>query len=118
MGVDAKEMIITGWNWRKHISNTSGKEMLAVSYYSKNLSDPSITEYLPLRHDGYAGDKAVNELAKMANASGVGSRELFATGITKLDSIAKYMNDGKPPATIKYKKEGKFYRVLSRNWND
>jgi len=118
MGVDAKEMIITGWNWRKHISNTSGKEMLAVSYYSKNLSDPSITEYLPLRHDGYAGDKAVNELAKMANASGVGSRELFATGITKLDSIAKYMNDGKPPVTIKYKKEGKFYRVLSRNWNE
>ena len=118
MGVDAKQMIITGWNWRKHISNTSGKEMLAVSYYSKNLSDPSITEYLPLRHDGYAGDKAVNELAKMANASGVGSRELFATGITKLDEIARYMNDGKPPATIKYKKEGKFYRVLSRNWNE
>jgi hypothetical protein len=63
-------------------------------------------------------DLRVNELAKMANASGVGSRELFATGITKLDSIAKYMNDGKPPATIKYKKEGKFYRVLSRNWNE
>jgi DNA repair protein RadD len=118
MGVDAKDMIITGWNWRKHISNNSGKEMLAVSYYSKNISDPLITEYLPLRHDGYAGDKAVRELAKMANSSGVGSRELFATGITKLDSIAKYMNDGKPPATIKYKKEGKFYRVLSRKWNE
>jgi len=118
MGMDAKDMIITGWNWRKHISNTSGKEMLAVSYYSKNLSDPSITEYLPLRHDGYAGDKAVRELAKMANASGVGSRELFAVGVTKLDQIATYMNHGKPPTTIAYKKEGKFYRVLSRKWND
>jgi len=118
MGMDAKDMIVTGWNWRKHISNASGKEMLAVSYYSKNLSDPSITEYLPLRHTGYAGDRAVRELANMANSSGVGSRELFATGITKLDAIAKYMNDGKPPSTIEYKKEGKFYRVLKRKWND
>tara|TARA_R110000868_G_scaffold259864_1_gene518164 strand:- start:1520 stop:3124 length:1605 start_codon:yes stop_codon:yes gene_type:complete len=118
MGMDAKDMIVTGWNWRKHISNASGKEMLAVSYYSKNLSDPSITEYLPLRHTGYAGDRAVRELANMANSSGVGSRELFATGITKLDAIARYMNDGKPPSTIEYKKEGKFYRVLKRKWND
>jgi len=111
-------MAITGWTWRKHISKTSGKEMLAVGYYSKNISDPTITEYLPVRHAGYAGDRAVSELAKMANLSGVGSRELFATGVTKLDEIARYMNDGKPPSAIKYKKEGKYYRVITKEWND
>lgn len=118
MGLDAKNMTITGWTWRKHVSKTSGKEMLAVGYYSKNISDPTITEYLPVRHTGYAGDKAISELAKMANLSGVGSRELFATGVTKLDEIARYMNDGKPPSTITYKKEGKYYRVLTKEWND
>lgn len=118
MGLNAKDMIVASWNWRKHISNASGKEMLAVSYYSKNLSDPLVTEYLPLRHTGYAGDKAINELAKMANSSGVGSRELFTVGITKLDEIAKYMNHGKPPSIIEYKKDGKYYRVLTRKWND
>ena len=118
MGLNGKDMVVTGWNWRKHIGKNSGKEMLAVSYYSKNLSDPSITEYLPLRHDGYAGDKAITELAKMANESGVGSRELFTVGITKLDEIATYMNHGQPPSLIEYKKEGKFYRVIKRQWND
>jgi DNA repair protein RadD len=118
MGMGTKDMIVDDWNWRKHISKASGKEMLAVSYYSKNFIDPLITEYIPVRHTGYAGDKAINELAKIANSSGVGSRELFTVGITKLDEIARYMNHGKPPKTIEYKKDGKFYRVLTRKWND
>ena len=33
MGLDATEMDITDWQWRRHTSRASGKEMLRVTYY-------------------------------------------------------------------------------------
>lgn len=111
MGLDGSEMKVTDWRWRKHISRTSGKEMLAISYYG-GISDPLVTEYFPVKHDGYAGQKARQSLFSIAVNSGANNSNL----IGELFEIAEDMTKFKPPQTIEYKKDGKFFRVMKRKW--
>ena len=112
MGLQGTDMEVTRWQWRKHISYTSGNEMLAVTYYGC-LSDPTITEYFAVLNSGYAGEKARNTLASImskANAKWIpvksGGLEEFSAG----------MNISQPPASIEFKRDGKFHRVISRKW--
>lgn len=112
MGIEASEMAVTSWHWRKHVSKASGKEMLAVTYYGA-LSDKPITEYLPINHEGYAGQKALGQLVQMKAKSKAPN-----TTDNSLDGIAQAMNEGTPPAKITYKKDGKFHRVLTREWTE
>ena len=105
-------MTVTDWRWRKHVSKASGKEMLAVTYYGA-LSEKPITEYLPINHEGYAGQKALGHLLAMKAKSGAPD-----TTDHSLDGISASMNAGMPPANITYKQDGKFYRVLTREWNE
>jgi DNA repair protein RadD len=109
MGIQGLELEVTSWNWRKHLGRTSGKEMLAVTYYG-GLSDPPVTEYLPVLHDGYAGQKAAQTFVTIARQAGV---ETNAQG---LDEAVKSMAGSRPPALIEYKKDGKFFRVIRRDW--
>lgn len=110
MGLDGNEMKVTDWRWRKHISRASGKEMLAVSYYG-GLSDPPITEYFPVTHEGYAGQKALRVVFNLAQTSGVFGK------MSSLEDIVQTFNKrSKPPQFIKYEKDGKFFRVTNRSW--
>jgi DNA repair protein RadD len=111
MGLDGAEMHVTEWRWRKHISRTSGKEMLAVSYYG-GLSDPAIVEYFPVRHEGYAGQKAAQSIFNLSSAS----RAKISLTETDLDAMSNSLNTGAPPKSIEYKKDGKFFRVTKRAW--
>jgi DNA repair protein RadD len=112
MGIEGTEMGVLAWRWRKHTSRTSGKEMLAVTYYG-GLSDPAVTEYLPILHEGYAGQKAIMTLARFASASGA-----TIAPNQSLDDAADAMNASQAPSLIEYKKDGKFYRVMRRAWNE
>ena len=110
MGFDPIEMNVTGWAWRTHKSRTSGKDMLKATYYG-NLSDQPIVEYFPVTHDGYAGEKARQNVASIANQAGVDYRWLI-----DMEFSAKRIQSGTPPAVIKFKRDGKFFRVLRREW--
>lgn len=114
-GLDDLTMVLTGWSWKRHTSATSGKQMLAVTYYGA-LSDRPVTEYLSVTHEGYAGEKAWKTLTLMtANAANAGHD--FAPGMLadgNLDTIAAEMSAAPPPHAIKYRKDGKFYRVSER----
>ncbi len=112
MGIDGDEMGVTSWVWRKHVSKSSGKEMIKVSYYGRNLSDKPVTEYLTLLHDGYAGHKALRTLGSIASQAGV---DISSGG--DLDSLCETMNAAPHPAVIGYRKEGKFMRVTKREWS-
>jgi DNA repair protein RadD len=112
MGLEGKDMEVTHWMWRKHLSRASGKEMLACTYYG-GLSDAPITEYLAVAHDGYAGDKSMRLLCSMASSAKV---PMQLTPDVELMDVADLMNLGAPPAGIEYKKDGKFFRVLKRTW--
>lgn len=111
MGLDGREMKVTDWRWRKHISRTSGKEMLAVSYYG-DLSDPTIVEYFPVRHEGYAGQKAAQSIFNLSCAS----KAKISLTETDLNAMSEALNTGLPPKSIEYKKDGKFFRVMKRSW--
>ena len=118
MGLEPQEMSISEWRWRVHRSKANGKEMPSVTYYG-SLTDPSVTEYFAINHGGYASEKAQSELLAIAKKSGAklkstdlspdAGRELFW-----IDSIVDEFNASRQPAKIKYKRDGKWFRVTSR----
>lgn len=112
MGIEGTDLIVTAWNWRKHVSHTSGRNLLAVSYYG-GLSDMPITEYFPVGYPGYAGDKAINNVLAIAQKGG-----LFDGGLNvcTIDEMAHNLNQARAPAIIEYKKDGKYNRVIRREW--
>jgi DNA repair protein RadD len=110
MGLDNDKLSVTSWSWRKHTSRTSGKDMLAVTYYGA-LSDPSVTEYFPVTHEGYAGTKALGEIVKIAGKAGVS----FEPG-DRLEQWSDKLNAGTTPNEIEYKRDGKYHRVMRRTW--
>lgn len=113
MGKAADEMDVASWDWRMHVSKQSGKEMLAVTYYGACLSSKPITEYITVLHEGYAGEKARAMLAQIARKAGAES----ALELSDLDLIAATLQRATPPSIIGYKADGKFHRVLMREWN-
>jgi len=113
MGLDTTEMTVTDWQWRRHISRVSNKEMLMVTYYGA-LSDKPISEYLTVMHDGYAGQKARISLVKIASSAGVPGVTLENT----LDDVAFDLNESTPPTLISFRQDGKFHRILRREWDD
>jgi len=117
MGLEGKDMEITSWNWRRHVSKASGKEMLSCTYYG-SLSDKPVTEYLPVLHDGYAGERSMQQLLVMAGHSGADLSKCAKMEISEgLDYLAVQMSNSRPPDGIEYRMDGKFYRVLKRSWN-
>ena len=113
MGIQGQELNVTSWTWRRHISRTSGKEMLSVTYYG-GYSDPPVTEYFPVRHDGYAGQKATQEILTIARSAGVPTDKFIHQEY--LEQVAVVLDGGKPPRELEYRKDGKFYRVIKRKW--
>lgn len=118
MGLEGTEVAITDWRWRVHISRSTGKSMLAVTYYA-GLTDKGVTEYLPILHEGFAGQKATRQLLSMAKRSKVDLFDIAnLTDETALDAIVVAMNQSKAPALIEYRRDGKFDRVMRREWSD
>jgi len=112
MGIEGSEMEVTSWNWRKHTSKASGKEMLAVTYYGA-LSDIPVTEYLCITHEGYAGSKAYDLLFHIANKSNC--EKIYSCH--EVMDFSNVLNAANPPSLIEYTKDGKFYRVINRSWD-
>ena len=103
-------MDVTAWQWRKHVSKISGKEMLTCTYYG-DLSDKPVTEYLAILHHGYAGRKAIQQLFTMARDSG-----FSLTANETLDDLVDMFSQNNPPKIINYKMDGKFHRIIQRKW--
>lgn len=112
MGLEGIDLDVTGWTWRKHVSRASGKEMIAVTYYG-GLSDPAITEYLPIMHEGYAGQKAMQQLVTMAERGQIAPGGL---NVQTLEEMVANLNQTQPPRSIEFKRDGKFFRVMRRRW--
>jgi DNA repair protein RadD len=116
MGDSGTEMAVTDWSWRRHVSQASGKLMVSITYYG-GLSDTPITEYLPILHSGFAGEKALGTLYYIANkAQAVLNQINEVAESDAVDYVVAQMNQGFPPVSIEYKRDGKFYRVVSRKW--
>ena len=116
MGLEGSDLEVTSWSWRKHVSRASGKEMLSCTYYG-SLSDKPITEYLPVLHEGYAGQRALQQLFTMANSAGAHLAEAERMSDSEgLEYLATQMSSSRPPKVIEYRMDGKFHRVIKRSW--
>ena len=120
MGFQPIEMSVTAWKWAKHVSRTSGKEMLRVSYYG-GISDPIVTEYLTVLHEGYAGEKALKLLrsfyAKQGHAMIGDANIRLLTNRQKVDDVAGICEKVLiKPKSISYLREGKFFKIMDRTW--
>jgi DNA repair protein RadD len=114
MGLEGVTMNVSAWRWRKHISASSGNEMLMVRYYG-DLSDPTVNEYFTVAHEGYAGDKARKTLLSIAKTAGLNEEVLMKTSLA---DIASELNNGRAPLSIEYRMDGKFYRIIKRRWHE
>lgn len=110
MGMATKEIWVTGWNWSKHYSRASKIEMIKVVYYG-SLSDLPVTEYLCVKHDGYAAIKAMQTLTIIAKNTGV----ILPKG-GDIDEVCDIFNNAFPPEMVEYKMDGKYARVINRRF--
>lgn len=110
MGKEGTIMKVSAWTWREHVSRTSGKQMVKATYYGA-LSDKPVTEYFAIFSEGFGGQKAVRELARIASQSGASIAGL------PFCELAGTMTASAPPKRIEYFKDGSFYRVKSREWS-
>jgi DNA repair protein RadD len=116
MGIEGKDLEVNSWKWRVHTSRASGKTMLSCTYYG-SLSDRPIIEYLPVLHEGYAGQKSMQQLFTIANSASADlSQAGRVDGNDGLQYIITQMNDSTPPSMVEYQMDGKFFRVMKRIW--
>ena len=110
MGLEGSEIEVSAWRWRPHTSRASGKLMLSCTYYA-GMTDPPITEYLPVLHEGYAGQRAMEQLGRIAEHA-----QVHLAQHQTLDTLAAVLSRGRHPKMIEVKKDGRFHRVLRRQW--
>ena len=110
MGNEMQEMEVTAWKWARHTGKKSGKDMCRITYYGA-LSEPPVSEYLTIAHDGYAGKRAMQSLISMAE-----NAKTFIAGVRNIDQLCDIMNQGLYPKSIHYRKNGKFFEVVNRAW--
>lgn len=123
MGMEVLSASINSWKWRVHISKNSGKSMLYCAYYA-GLSEEPITEYFPILNGGYAGQHATTEIIFVGKMSGIKSTIVTGflskiqeqNGGDEMQDLSALLNKSLPPKSIKYKKQGAFFRVLTRSW--
>ena len=90
--------------------------MLSCTYYG-SLADRPITEYFPVLYEGYAGQKALQALSRLANFSRADlSQASNMQGEPGLDYISLQMSNSNPPKIIDYRMDGKFFRILKQTW--
>jgi hypothetical protein len=114
---EAIEMTVKEWVWRKHTQVSSGKEMLLCTYYGSDLMAPAVHDYLTVKHDGYAGEKAwktVDRIVDQCRAHG----GVFADGWLQgsLSDVATALSAAPPPHTVRFTAKGRFFNVLGREW--
>jgi DNA repair protein RadD len=110
MGGENKELEVTSWDWSKHYSRTSGIEMIKIIYYGA-WSDTPVTEYLCVKHDGYAGLKALKTLSDLAT-----NTKIILPRGGDIDEVCELFNAAQHPYLVEYKKDGKYFRVTNRRF--
>lgn len=120
MGYRGIELDCNGWKWQQHTSRSSGKAMIKITYYGANLSDKPVIEYLPLLHGGYAAQKASVLLGQLAQNSGadINRSESVDDATEWLTTICEAMNSSANPQMVEYRRDGKFDRIIKREWNE
>ncbi|APC46567.1 helicase [Alteromonas phage PB15] len=110
MGMDSPQLKVKRWAWLPHVSAKTGKEMIRITYYG-DLSEKPISEYLCIMHGGQAGYKAMRTMSDLAESAGIKIEPTWS-----IADACNHMAKAKPPTTVKYRKNGKFFDVIRREY--
>jgi DNA repair protein RadD len=124
-----REMKVSRWAWFVHKSKGSGKPCLAVTYSS---GDSHMTEYFTVWHPGYPGEKSRKTLFNKAlggvyalidgelegvDVFGGMVKENGEIDQDKALEFAELVTESvKPPRSITYEYDGKFPRIIKREF--
>ena len=109
-GNDDSRMRITSWQFRPHVSRTSGKDMIRVTYCGL-LSDKPIHEYYAVFNEGVGGEVAAKKLASLCRKAGI---DMDAEDWRAwCDYATKH---SRPPDAIEYHIDGDFAKITKRIW--
>ena len=106
---DSMVLNVQYWMWEQKVSK-SGNDMVVVSYYG-NYGDPILREYLLLWNEGFAGRKSMKAFREIAE----GSRANLSRVRTEKDMIDA-MKNATPPHVVRWERDGKYKRVISREF--
>lgn len=84
--------------------------MIKVTYYPKNLGEPTVTDYLPVLNSGYAGQKAKQRLVDIFTES---KAERWTNSLPEL---CEELNRASPPIVVVVEKDGRWDRVVGMEW--
>lgn len=114
---------VRGWWWYKSKSRANGVPMLVVDYQARDLSAPPLREYLCLMHGGYAQTKAFKTLREIMRCSGILDRYPLAESLDhisdedELTQLAAIMMTAQPPASVMWRRDGRYQRITERAWS-
>jgi len=107
MGEDRiKTVCIAYWKWSVELSKKSGKEMIVCRYYPDGIGEQPIAEYFCVYHDGFAGIKGRKAIKEICDA----------IGFDTIPNDTKELDRAPCPLSLKYVMDGKFPRVLARDF--
>jgi len=110
-----KTVEVKGWRWRIQRAIKKPVDLIAVSYYSRVLSDPPIVQYLCVQHGGLTERKAWDDITKIAQEV-VLPPGVLASG--DLEALCAAMTEASPPRWIQYFVDGKYKRITRRAWDE
>lgn len=121
MGRDPTRADVTRWLWYVSKSRSTGIPMLVCDYQPAELDMPVLREYLCLLHGGYAEQKGFKTLRNIMRCSGLVERypnaeKLRRITAAELPLLASILNSAQHPATVEWLKDGKYQRIVSREW--
>jgi DNA repair protein RadD len=110
---------VSQWQFSRHVKKDSDKpNTLRVDYYIQGDLETTISEWVCLLHDGFAGKKARKWWAEHSEDDVDSLSEML--GMDQIDVALQLFADGeiKEPVEITAIKDGNFWRVLSRVVDD
>jgi DNA repair protein RadD len=116
MGLDKQrgiKMDVTRWVWFVHKAKKSDKPCLAVTYSGHN--GQHITEYFTIWHEGYAGSKSRKIFFNEAIGGALSEKKHLLLVEHALE-YAEIFTAFIPPRSITYEYDGKFPRIIKREF--
>lgn len=110
MGNEPSEMRNVSWYWSVHTKRDTGEEMLKVEYRA-TVHDPVIREYFTIMRGEFGSKRAWYELGKMAREG-----RWILPKHEDIHVMAERMNHIRPPTTVSYRRDGEWFRIVSRHW--
>lgn len=110
MDIDIVDMPIKSWLWNTFTSK-KGNDMIRVRYVSSDLNFEPIFEYFAIYNEGKAGQIARAKLNKI-----IMSCKVNLGGSKNIEETCRLLTLAEAPYSIKFYKDGKYKKIVGRNW--